>query len=133
MSLTSRLADAGTYKRRFITDVLAEESAYIKSEQMRVANEWGLFETGELKRTLQGHFSVGAEGAGGRSSLSYVKYIRFLDMKNVAGRKKGYEIYNKIVYGITYNRIVRRIAFGFTQEIIDRMKQLDNQTIEING
>jgi len=53
-------------------------------------------------------------GNGARTTLNYVKYIRFLDMSDIIRKKRGgYEIYDRIIFGITYQHTIQLIRFGF--------------------
>lgn len=106
-------------KSTFISAVLRQTAESIQSQQTQVANEWNLFESGDLKRSLQGHFSVNASDGAGKLSMSYLSYARFLDMRNPNRKikREGYHLYNSIVFGVLYNPTVAALQFGLTDEI----------------
>lgn len=115
-------------KPRFIDKILREEAEIIKKLQLEVVNDYHLEDnTGTLREFLQGHFSVAELGEGTRLTLSYVKYLRFLDMPWVTSRKDGLHLYNRIVFGRVYNDTRTRIMYaykdGFTEEAIEEIRK----------
>jgi hypothetical protein len=129
MSIAKRINDK--YQNRYVEKVLTEDAEYIAQEQTKLVSAYNLFETGALKSSLQGNFTVQGDNAK-TLRMRYVKYMRFLDMKSVRSKRKQYHIYNKILFGVLYNRTYRKLIFGFTetvkQEIISEM---GTQTIEL--
>jgi hypothetical protein len=113
------MTDSPQIKSTFISAVLRETAETIQSRQRQVASEWNLFESGDLKRSLQGHFSVNASDGGGKLSMSYLSYARFLDMNNPNRKikREGYHLYNRIVFGVLYNPTVAALQYGLTDEI----------------
>lgn len=108
-------------KQRFLSDILRESAQRIRTEQQKVVSDYDLFESGELRSSLQGHFSVTASGESGNLSMSYLKYARFLDLKRPATpwikRKEGYHLYNRIVFGNIYNYTLPSLRYGLTDEL----------------
>lgn len=52
-------------KPKFVDQILKEEAEIIKGLQMEVADDWGLKDdSGELRKSLRGHFSVTQLGEG---------------------------------------------------------------------
>ena len=113
-------------KTAFVSAVLRETAIRIREDQNRVVDEWDLFESGALKSSLQGNFSVGAEGDGGNLRMRYLTYFRFLDMpdprrKSRRLKREGYHAYNQIVFGNLYSYGLPELQYGFTKEIHDKM------------
>ena len=103
-------------KPKFVDQILNEEADIIKGLQMDVADEWGLNDdSGELRESLRGHFSVTQLGEGTRLTMRYVKYLRFIDMPWVVSRKKGLHLYNRIVFGRVYNDTHLRLRLAYRQ------------------
>jgi hypothetical protein len=115
-------------KTMFVSEVLTETAMYIRSEQLKVVEEWDLFEGGALKQSLTGHFSVNHSDGGGRLSMRYLNYARFLDMPDRRNtrrlKREGYHLYNRIVYGILYNRTIPVLKYGFTEEIKKKVSKM---------
>lgn len=106
-------------KTRFVSGVLSETAVEIRNNQMEVVNDWNLFASGELKKMLQGHFSVDSISEGAKLNMSYLVYARFLDLGDKRRRlkKEGYSLYNRIVYGILYNKALPELKYGFTKDV----------------
>lgn len=113
-------------KTQFASAILAQTAEAIREEQQSVAQEWSLFDTLELKRSLQGHFSVKNTDTGSQLSMSYLVYARFLDIADPRRKvnREGYHLYNRIVFGILYNRTLAALKFGFTDDIRKSMTQI---------
>jgi hypothetical protein len=111
-------------KTEFVSSVLKKTAEEIRDAQSKVAEEWSLFEkgSGELKRWLQGHFSVADQEGGAKLSMRYLAYARFLDIPDPRRRvrrlkREGYHLYNRIVFGILYRDTQQTLRYGFTEEI----------------
>ena len=111
-------------KTDFVSSVLKETAEEIRDKQTKVADEWSLFEkgSGELKKWLQGHFSVDNQEGGGKLSMRYLTYARFLDLPDPRRKvrqlkREGYHLYNRIVFGILYNNTMPTLRYGFTDDI----------------
>lgn len=113
-------------KTQFASAILAQTAQAIREEQQQVAQEWSLFDSMKLKRMLEGHFSVSNTETGSRLSMSYLVYARFLDMADPRRKvnREGYHLYNRIVFGILYNRTLSALKFGFTDDIRKSMTQI---------
>lgn len=119
-------------KPKFVDQILKEEAEIIKGLQMDVADEWGLNDdSGELRKSLRGHFTVTELGSGTQLTMRYVKYLRFIDMPWVASRKKGLHLYNRIVFGRVYNdtHLRLRLAYreAFCEQAINMIKESMDQ------
>lgn len=119
-------------KPKFVDQILKEEAEIIKGLQMDVADEWGLNDdSGELRKSLRGHFTVTELGRGTQLTMRYVKYLRFIDMPWVASRKKSLHLYNRIVFGRVYNdtHLRLRLAYreAFNEQAISMIKESMNQ------
>lgn len=114
------------YESKYIQSVLKEDSEYIVSEQRRLIQQKSLIKTGGLLQSLNSNVSVRSAGAGGAASIQYIGLIRLLDMKNK--KRKSYRLYNRILYGVIYNRTVAKISFGYSEEII---RKLQSEEIKI--
>jgi hypothetical protein len=129
MSLVKRIHDQ--YQNRYVDKVLEQDAEYIAQLQSKAVDQYNLFETGELKRSLQGNFTV--EGSNSKTlRMRYVKYMRFLDMKSVRSKRKQYHLYNKILFGVLYNRTYRKLIYGYTEAVKKEiMNEMGTQTIEL--
>lgn len=108
---------SGLSKTEFTQQVVQEEFAAIMQEQGQAIQDFGLFKSGEMFRKR--HFSVSVVGPGVIGTLAIVPYLRFLDMKNLQNmkRRKQYHLYNRIVFGHLYGSMLKKLAFGYTEDI----------------
>jgi hypothetical protein len=106
-------------KTAFIGAVLRETAEIIQSKQRKAVEEWNLFESGRLRKSLTGHFSVGSQDGGGNLTMRYLPYMRMLDMEDPRRKwkKDGYHLYNKIVFGVLYNPTINTLQWGLTEDI----------------
>lgn len=111
---------------KYTADILTEDIELIRRLQSKVVETYDLFETGELKKSLRGFFSVNDEGTGKKASVRYVNYLRFLDMPNVKRKREAYHLYNRIVFGIIYNRTIGKLIHGYTDEIKAKYESEEN-------
>lgn len=113
-------------KTAFVSAVLRETAEFIQSRQRKVVREWNLFgDDKELYNSLSGHFSVTDRQAGGLLTMRYLKYARFLDMKDKRRNLKpgGYHLYNRIVFGTLYNTTANTLKYGLTGDIFKAIKE----------
>ncbi|AKC18959.1 hypothetical protein LIT13_01395 [Flavobacterium psychrophilum] len=106
----------------FVSRVLKEEGVEINTDINKVMTSAG-FESSFWQDKA---FSVT-----GQNTLEYrhKPQHRFVDMKNrntKSGtiRKKRHAVHNKIIYG-HLNDIARQLSFGYTQAVINELKQLE--------
>ena len=106
-------------KTAFVSEVLRDTAETIRAEQSKTAIEWNLFNTGELEKSLKGHFSLASSGDESRLSMRYLTYARILDMKDPRRklRREGYHLYNRIIFGHLYNITLPRLKYGFTDDV----------------
>lgn len=107
-------------KTAFVSAILKGNAEAIRKEQTQVVDEWNLFESGNLKSWLQGHFSVNNADGGAKLSMRYLTYARFLDMKRPGtsqAKRNAYHLYNRIVYGFLYGQMLPTIRYGFTEDV----------------
>lgn len=119
-------------KTAFRSQILKDSAILIRKMQNQVVDDWDLFESGTLKRSLQGHFSVTDIDTGAQLSMSHLNYLRFLDIpgplrRNRRLKKDGYHLYNKIVWGYLYRQTLPTLKYGFTEEMQQLMR---NKIIE---
>lgn len=100
-------------KSRFISSVLTKTADEIRTKQGRIVLDWNLVKTGQLYRSMKGHFDVTAGDGSGKLTMGYLNYARFLDMR----KNKGYHLYNKTVFGMLYGRMVPKLRYGLTQDV----------------
>ncbi|MDR2130553.1 MAG: hypothetical protein LBP56_05220 [Odoribacteraceae bacterium] len=122
-------------KNHYVDKILQEEATIIKMMQLQVVNDWQLEDkTGNLREKLKGHFSLQDFDGGPRLTLTYVKYMRFLDMPWVVSRRRGLLLYNRIVFGRIYNNTYLRVRAGYresVQEEIDEMMRESTEPLNI--
>ena len=106
-------------KTQFVSAVLKETAESIHSSQLRVVKEWSLFDSGDMEKSLKGHFNVQQQDGGGLLTMRYLTYTRFLDMRDPSRRisRDGYHIYNKIVFGTLYNPALNTLRWGLTDDV----------------
>lgn len=106
-------------KTQFISAVLRETAEIIQSKQQKAVDEYDLFESGRLRKSLTGHFSVGSQSGGGSLTMRYLPYMRMLDMNDPRRKwkKDGYHLYNRIVFGVLYNPTINTLQYGLTEDI----------------
>lgn len=112
-------------KTEFTSVALRETAQAIRDEQSRTASEWGLFDTGNLEKSLKGHFSVDAQGGGAKLSMRYLAYARFLDIADQRRQRKreGYHLYNRPVFGHLYGQLLPHLRYGFTEDVREEISQ----------
>lgn len=120
-------------KQNFVSSILEKEAKAIRQEQLQVVNDYNLFESGELQKSLQGHFSVTNLENGTKLSMSYLAYARFLDIKSIRRKMSSYHLYNRIVFGHLYHPILNGLRYGFTREVAQSIKQELENTTNINS
>ncbi|HET6558064.1 MAG TPA: hypothetical protein VFG54_12165 [Prolixibacteraceae bacterium] len=109
-----------------MSEVLRETAERIRTDQNAVVDAWDLFESGDLKSMLRGHFSVSAVDGGAKLSMRYLQYFRFLDIPDPRrqlrrAKREGYHNYNQIVYGNVYNYGIPELQYGFTKDVYEGM------------
>jgi len=119
-------------KQNFASALLEKEAQAIRQEQLQVVADWDLFDSGELQKMLEGHFSVTDLDKGTRLSMSYVAYARFLDIKSVRRKRDSYHLYNRIVFGHLYHPILNGLRYGFTREIAETIQQEIEDVMKVN-
>ena len=127
-----RLTDWLRIKTEYRSQVLRDSALLIRKMQNQVVDDWDLFESGTMKRSLQGHFSVADIDTGAQLSMSYLNYLRFIDMPgpryhNRQLKKFGYELYNKIIWGYIYRQTMPALKYGLTEDMQQLMR---NKVIE---
>lgn len=111
---------SGIAEKRFIRKVLKEEGKNIFDTQNKRMSKFKSSEWFE-KRGMKVDES--------KLTITLLKKHRFSDMRyrnTKMGRekKKSYPIYNKVMFG-HLAEIVKKLSFGFTEEIIYKMKNLE--------
>ncbi|MCT4604470.1 MAG: hypothetical protein N4A59_16400 [Marinifilum sp.] len=106
-------------KQEYLSSVLSETFQMISDLQNQTVEEWGLFDSGDLKKSIRKHFTYQPFDDGGAISVRILNYARFLDMKNPNRqlKREGYHLYNRIVFGVLYNRTLPALKYGFTDEL----------------
>jgi hypothetical protein len=109
-------------KKKFVTQVLTEESIKIKNLQDQAVQEFGLADIlGHYRSYLKGHFDVKSSEPGVRLTLRYVKNIRYIDIG--LSRKKGLSIYNHIVFGRIYKYTLNRLRYGLIDSVKESLRK----------
>lgn len=130
-------------KQRYLKKVLMYEGLAIRKDQQAKIGSEDLYQTGAMERTISVDV-VQADYTSGDLELSFVKYLRFLDIKpksklskykrkgakRTTGRKKSYGLYNRIVFG-HFNNIISKLAYGYTEEVKAKLRAEIN--IELEG
>lgn len=111
---------------RFIQQVLREEGNEIKMAQIKLMSSRG-FTSPELMTKI--------DTAVNNTTLHHTHLMRhrFIDMKTRQTRqgkikKKNHPIHNRVLFG-HMNNIVRRLSFGFTDDVVAQIKgELEGQS-----
>lgn len=138
-------------KKEFVRQILKRDSDYIRSEQAKVIDEADLIKSGFLRYDIRGQNAAKiVQGEGLHMlSVSFLKYLRFIDIKS--NRRKpsfyikvnigtNYErrhkemplrrhlaLYNRVVFGRLYNETKTDLKAGYTEEIKNKVrKDLEN-------
>ena len=103
-----------------ITPQVSQAGRRIFAEQLRIAQSHRLKKSGHLVDALScPSFTVQGSSADSFSATATVPlYLRFLDMKAHGNHR----IYNRVVYGILAET-KRRIQYGFTDEVLQSLRQ----------
>lgn len=111
-------------ERRYIRHVLSEEADSIVEAQTEKMNQFGFSNKDFFsKRNRVANEEV--------VKISFKKIHRFVDIKTRKTKsgevrtKKAYPIYNRIIFGHIPN-IVRRLSFGFTDDVVEQFKKLED-------
>lgn len=127
-------------KTAFRSQILKESAQLIRKEQQETLVEWDLVSSGQLLRQMRGHFTVTDIDTGAKLDMTYLSYMRFLDIPNARrslreAKRSGYHTYNKIVFGYLYNQTLPQLKYGFTDEtkqlIANKMKEMATNEIFI--
>ena len=73
---------ADRIKTAFRSRILTESAQLIRKQQQETLVEWDLVSSGQLLRQMRGHFSVSDMETGARLDMTYLSYMRFLDIPN---------------------------------------------------
>ena len=118
---TQRPTDWARITRAYRSQILQESAILIRKEQDEIVDAWDLYESGTLKSSLRGHFTVTDIDTGSKLSMRYLTYFRFLDIPDVRrklrnAKKEGYHSYNRVVFGYLYNQTLPQLKYGLTEE-----------------
>jgi hypothetical protein len=114
-----------------VDKILQDEASIIKMQQLAVVNDWQLEDrSGILRKMLKGHFDLQDFDGGPRLTLTYVKYMRFLDMEWVTSRRTGLFLYNRIVFGRIYNNTYLRVRGAYRDSLQGEITELVKEAIE---
>jgi len=130
--------DQGKFSRiktEYVSSVLRETAILIREREQGVVSEWSLFKTGTLGRSLTDNGNVNTLESGAALEQSNLIYMRFLDMrrKNKEGKKakrQGFQIYNRVTYGIIFNRTLPAIQYGLTDVIRNEVMEMLQDSFE---
>lgn len=129
---------ADRIKTAFRSRILTESAQLIRKQQQETLVEWDLVSSGQLLRQMRGHFSVSDMETGARLDMTYLSYMRFLDIPNARrslreAKRQGYATYNRIVFGYLYNQTLPQLKYGFTDEtkalMANKMKEMASKEI----
>lgn len=103
--------NANFIEQKYIDRVLQEEGSNILHAQDRVISRYNVAR--QVPEIGRRRFTV----SNGKAEFTHPIRQRFIDMKYRRGvKQRSIPIHNKIVYG-HFNKVVRRMAFGFTDDI----------------
>ncbi len=118
-------------KERFIQDTLRQEGEKMIQAQGKRISSVLERRTGVLMSGRR------AQASSDKLTFTHPIYERFLDMKRrstSSGRKGGKrrssgnrKIHNRYVFG-AYNSIAQRLMYGFTDEVAEQYRRLDENT-----
>jgi hypothetical protein len=103
---------------QFVSEVLKEDAEFILQLQLKIAKKYDIFKSGDLQRSLT-KSAIGEQnqGTGKKLTIKYIKQLRFLDMYDVRRKIRRYRLYNRVVFGIIYNRTIGKLIYGYTDEV----------------
>lgn len=114
----------------FTAEVMYKAGEDITRSQRNILRTYYVQRTRDLERHLASRpFAVMKSSAGARLVISYMKQIRFMDLRLTAkGKKKRlyHPIYNKPVYGYIYGYAYNRLRYGF----VEWLRQQSTQQIK---
>lgn len=109
-------------KKRFIQSVMQEAKEDIDKAQRNYLSSRGF----EANDWYDGRgFTVSTDGL----EYTHLKKHRFVDMKTRRTKegikkKRSHPIHNRIIWG-HYNNIIKELHFGFTEEIKEKLRNID--------
>jgi hypothetical protein len=114
-----------------VDKILQNEATLVKMKQLAMVNEYGIKDrSGALRKMLEGHFDIQDFDGGPRLTLTYVKHMRFLDMKRVTSSRRGFFPYNRIIFGRVYNDTYRRIRDAYRDSLRGEITELVKEATE---
>ncbi|AEV34145.1 hypothetical protein Oweho_3194 [Owenweeksia hongkongensis DSM 17368] len=128
--------DQSLLEKKYIAKVLSEEAEAIEEDQTRLIQRFYLIQSGDMETKRSHALSGQSDNYSGQVALSFLRYLRFHDMKKPkttgSGRRRGkaYPIYNRIIFG-HLNEISKKLSFGFTEEV--RQQLAAELNIEISA
>jgi hypothetical protein len=126
------MVEDSRYLELYLQKVFDKTAEKIYSEQIQKVEKNNIIESGHLLDYLEKKLKdIQVNGSSGALELSYLSYLRFLDRiknKNIKKRaesksKNMYQLYNRIVYGVTYNQTYTDLIYGFTEDARKKIKQ----------
>jgi hypothetical protein len=117
MAISAKYSKA-LIQRQFIVDMATETATDIYQMQLPIAKNRGWQ---NIARQLSGTpFQVLTNGRGVVLVMPYLMQMRFMDMrKDAHGKTKKYytPIYNKIVWGMIYGYLYKRLIYGISKDM----------------
>jgi len=121
-------------KRSFVQKVLSDELNAIKDLQAAAFSSLGLHErSGALLSSLHNIATASLSGSSVKIVQKYVAHMRFLDMSKKEKKRKGFPLYNKIIYGRIYGHAIAVLRHGFSESIQEALKQELQDAMNINA
>jgi len=119
----------GAIKTQYVREILERDAKFINETQGKVIQENFRRVSGRLLRSIyRKDFNIQGDNNRMMLEFSFLRYLRFLDIKSSMDRFKNKELrkklalYNRVIWGRLYNETRSDIRYGLTEQIKDRIR-----------
>lgn len=119
----------GALKTHYVREILERDAKFINETQGKVISENLRRVSGRLLRSIyRKDFQIQADDNRMMLQFNFLRYLRFLDIKNTMDKFKSKDLrsklalYNRVIYGRLYNETRSDIKYGFTEQIKERIR-----------
>ncbi|MBO5537617.1 MAG: hypothetical protein J5971_01000 [Prevotella sp.] len=125
-------------RKQFVHDTLQEGMLRIFGAQAEAARSSLEERTGTLMAYLSAHrFNISQSDTSQVLTAGVLPYLRFLDMQyrrknsdTVKFKRRSLALYNKVVYGMLYKKVLPELKYGFTDEVRQQVRDQLKQALE---
>lgn len=120
----------GAIKTQYVREILERDAKFINETQGKVIEENFRRVSGKLLRSIyRKDFIIQGDDNRMMLEFSFLRYLRFLDIKSSMDRFKNKELrsklalYNRVIWGRLYNETRSDIKYGLKDDVKERIKE----------